>query len=216
MMHPDTEFRLVNETIGYGVFAKAFIPAGTIVYVRDDMEVVIPPGDPRLEDPLYRDPIDKYSYIDGQGNHIISWDHAKYVNHCCQCNTMSTGWGFEVAIRDIQPGEEITDEYGIFNMSYEMELKCCQENCRGKLTPNDFEKYSDQWDEKIKASLKTFQKVAQPLLPYMESKNQKDLQNYLNTGKGYRSITTQRYQKNVPSSAASRRVKTAMVETISN
>ncbi len=193
MMHPDTEFKLVNETIGYGVFATAFIPAGTIVYIRDAMEVVIPAQDTMLTDPRYRDVIDKYSYIDGEGNHIISWDHAKYVNHCCQCNTMSTGWGFEIAVRDIQAGEEITDEYGIFNMSHEMELKCCKDGCRGKLTPQDFELYGDQWDQTIQSAMKKMNGLAQPLMAYMDPKKQKDLDVYLKTGKGYRSIKLEKY-----------------------
>ncbi|MHC5084588.1 MAG: SET domain-containing protein, partial [Planctomycetota bacterium] len=34
MIHPDTELRKVNETIGYGVFATRHIPKGTILYVK--------------------------------------------------------------------------------------------------------------------------------------------------------------------------------------
>ena len=34
MMHPSIELKPVNPQIGYGVFATAFIPAGTIVYVK--------------------------------------------------------------------------------------------------------------------------------------------------------------------------------------
>ena len=67
--------------------------------------------DPRREDPIYKDVIEKYSYTEPNGNMILSWDIAKYVNHCCNCNIISTGYGFEIAIRDIQPGEELLIYY---------------------------------------------------------------------------------------------------------
>ena len=38
MIHPNTRLGFVNEEIGYGVFATALIPKGTIVYVKDDLE----------------------------------------------------------------------------------------------------------------------------------------------------------------------------------
>ncbi|MEX0823486.1 MAG: SET domain-containing protein-lysine N-methyltransferase, partial [Balneolaceae bacterium] len=98
MIHPHTELRFVNQKKGRGVFATRFILKGTITYVKDELEIEIPPDDPRLADPAYRDIIETYSYIDRDGTMVISWDHAKYVNHCCQCNTMSTGYGFEIAI----------------------------------------------------------------------------------------------------------------------
>ena len=116
MIHPNTELKLINEHIGYGVFATADIPEGTIVYVKDSLELIVSPTDYLMHSEAMKDVIEKYSYIDEKGNRIISWDFAKYVNHCCNCNTISTGYGFEMAIRDIQKGEQITDEYGIFNL----------------------------------------------------------------------------------------------------
>jgi hypothetical protein len=44
MIHPHTCIRYVNPQIGYGVFATAFIPKGTIVYVKDDLELGDFPG----------------------------------------------------------------------------------------------------------------------------------------------------------------------------
>ena len=136
MIHPNTELKLINEHIGYGVFATADIPEGTIVYVKDSLELIVSPTDYLMHSEAMKDVIEKYSYIDEKGNRIISWDFAKYVNHCCNCNTISTGYGFEMAIRDIQKGEQITDEYGIFNLEKEMVLVCGQENCRKKTPPN--------------------------------------------------------------------------------
>ena len=116
MIHPDTELRKVNDTIGYGVFAKCDIPKGTIVYVKDPLEIEVEPERFEELDPTYQSIVNWFSYIDERGVRIISWDIAKYVNHSCDANSISTGYGFEIATRDIAAGEEITDEYGIFNL----------------------------------------------------------------------------------------------------
>jgi hypothetical protein len=44
MLHPDTELRFVNRTIGYGVFATRMIPRGTITWVRDRLDQAFTPA----------------------------------------------------------------------------------------------------------------------------------------------------------------------------
>ena len=110
MIHPNTELRHIDDIVGYGVFASKDIPEGTIVYVKDSLELVISPTDYLMHSKEVKDVIDKYSYLDQNGDRIVSWDFAKYVNHCCNCNTISTGYGFEIAIRDTKRGEQIFKE----------------------------------------------------------------------------------------------------------
>lgn len=150
MIHPNTTIKMISETVGYGVFATADIPEGTIVYVKDSLEQVVTPKTYLEQSKEMKDVIDKYSYMDQNGDRIISWDFAKYVNHCCNCNTISTGYGFEIAIREIKAGEQITDEYGIFNLDEEMSLECGFLDCRKRIAPSDFDVYYSLWDEKIK------------------------------------------------------------------
>ncbi len=188
MIHPDTELKTVNPQVGYGVFAKKFIPKGTIVYIKDDLELVFRPDDPLRYDPLYKEAIEKYSYMEPNGNLILSWDIARYVNHCCNCNIISTGYGFEIAIRDIEAGEEITDEYGLFNSGWEMELVCSKPGCRKKLMPDDIDRNYKKWDEQIKAGLDEFLKVDQPLLKFIKPKIYRKLKTYLDNGKEYVSV----------------------------
>lgn len=195
MIHPNTELKMVSPEVGYGVFATQFIPKGTIVYIKDDMELVFKLDDPRRHDPLYRDIIEKYSYAEPNGNLVLSWDIAKFVNHCCNCNTISTGYGFEIAVRDIQKDEEITDEYGLFNSGWEMELYCSKNGCRKKLTPTDLDNYSKIWDKQIKEAMKTFNTVEQPLLKYMKPKIKLKLDAYLLTGKDYLSVKRLKQKK---------------------
>lgn len=188
MIHPDSELRFISQEVGQGVFATAFIPKGTIVYIKDQLEIVFTPDDPRRKDPLYADLIEKYSYTEPNGNMVLSWDIARYVNHCCNCNIISTGYGFEIAIRDIQPGEEITDEYGLFNSGWELDLVCSKPGCRMKLTPHDIDDYYEQWDEQIRSAFRDFDRVGQPLLKYIDPVTHQKLKEYLSTGENYISV----------------------------
>lgn len=188
MIHPKTELRYINDIVGYGVFALEDIPEGTIVYVKDSLEIVVSPTDYMLHSEAMKTIIEKYSYIDEHGNRIVSWDFAKYVNHCCNCNTISTGYGFEFAVRDIQAGEQITDEYGIFNIEQEMTLICGESCCRKKLSPDDFENYHELWDSKIKKSLTKLPLVKQPLMYLLDNKTREELKAYFRNPEKYISV----------------------------
>ncbi len=188
MIHPHTELRFINKSKGRGVFATKPIPKGTLTYVKDDLEIVISPDDSRLTDPRYKDLIETYSFIDRDGSRILSWDHAKYVNHCCQCNTMSTGYGFEIAIRDIATDEEITDEYSMFNFPSDMHLVCDKSPCREVISDRDLEKYHREWDKVVKSALREFSLVDQPLDSYLSDETRHKLDEFLSTGKNYISV----------------------------
>lgn len=188
MIHPHTELRFINKSKGRGVFATNPIPKGTLTYVKDALEIVISPDDNRLTDPKYRDLIETYSFIDRDGSRILSWDHAKYVNHCCQCNTMSTGYGFEIAIRDIARDEEITDEYSMFNFPSDMHLVCDKSPCREVISDRDLEKYHTEWDKVVKSALREFKLVDQPLDSYLSDETRHNLDEFLSTGKNYISV----------------------------
>ncbi len=188
MIHPSTELKKINDKIGYGVFATDFIPKGTIVYVQDELDIIVPKDDPRFENEALAKMIDHYSYKNPDGDYVISWDIGKYVNHRCDFNTISTGYGFEIAVRDIEKGEQITDEYAVLNIEYEMDLDCGCQNCRGRLRLTDFDMYYPQWDEIVKPVIDLIPNVEQPLTTFMDRKTKDALYNYLCTGKNYKSI----------------------------
>lgn len=188
MIHPKTELRFIDDHVGYGVFATDDIPEGTIVYVKDSLELVVTPTDYLLHSEEVKEVIEKYSYIDQNGNRIISWDFAKYVNHCCNCNTISTGYGFEIAIRDIQKGEQITDEYGIFNLTYPMEVSCGSTNCRKVIKPDDFDTYYKEWDNKIRKSIVRLFEVEQPLMSFVEKESREELDSFFQNPDSYKSV----------------------------
>ncbi len=188
MIHPKTELKHIDEAVGYGVFATGFIPRGTIVYVKDSLEMVVSPTDYLMHSKEMQEMIEKYSYIDEKGNRIVSWDFAKYVNHCCNCNTISTGYGFEMAIRDILPGEQITDEYGIFNLEKEMDLRCGEQNCRKRIRPDDFEVHYQDWDRKIQRAMPCLFIVDQPLMALIDMETRKELDDFLHDPQKYKSV----------------------------
>ena len=193
MIHPDTQLKWINAHIGWGVFATAFIPRGTIVYVQDALDIVITVDSPLLTDPRYRQWIDKYSIIEPSGNRVMCWDIAKYVNHCCHYNALSTGYGFEIAVRDIYTDEELTDDYGLFNLQEEIKLACHYEDCRKVARSDDFDTYGHEWDRVIQETLPKLEMVPQPLLKYLDAGTYADLMSYLGTGQGHKSIQTLRY-----------------------
>jgi len=195
MIHPNTQLRHINEQIGYGLFATAFIPKGTITYIHDALELEITPAAYDQYDTMLQEIIEKYSFIDNRGVRIVSWDNAKYVNHCCNCNTMSTGYGFEIAIRDIQPDEELTDEYGLFNFDYEMDLICDKPNCRKRISGRDIETYYQQWDIQVQSALAHFQFVPQPLSRLLDNETSQLLQQYFENEHNYRSVRNLRFEK---------------------
>ena len=139
-------------------------------------------------DPLYRDHIEKYSYTESDGSKVLSWDHAKYVNHSCDANTLSTGYGFEIAVRDIRAGEEITDDYGMLNIERPMACYCNSHTCRGHIGTDDFESLYEKWDSQVRNALSVFNDIEQPLLPYLAQPVRALLDEYLAQGEKYISV----------------------------
>ena len=190
MIHPSTEVRLVDPVIGLGVFATEPIPRGTIVYVQDPWEIEIDAETYGALSPALQGPIERYSYIDPRGMRIVSWDHGKYVNHRCDANSLSTGYGFEIAVRDIRAGEEITDDYGLFNLPCEMEVACGCRNCRGVVRASDAFALVPGWDRRVRRALRAFPEVAQPLGEILDGAVQGEVSAFLAGRARYRSVGT--------------------------
>lgn len=195
MVHPDTTLKFVNPIIGSGVFATEFIPKGTLTYVKDSLEIDLSPAQYVKHAKAMRDVIDKYSYIDENGHYLISWDNAKYINHNCDPNTISTGYGFEIAIKDIYPGDELTDEYGIFNLEHGFKCECGSPACRKSVKPEDLDTYYSDWDEKIVPALDQFDKVQQPLAAFLPEDLINQLKEFLADSRQYKTVHSLRYSK---------------------
>jgi hypothetical protein len=65
---------------------------------------------------------------------------ADYVNHSCNPNAGLSGQITLIAMRDIQPGEEVCFDYAMSDSTDydEFDCKCGQPNCRSRFTSKDW------------------------------------------------------------------------------
>lgn len=163
MMHQDTEIRYVNEIVGVGVFATKLIPKGTIVWIKDDLDIILDEEYIDSLDDTRKELIYKYAYEDNDGEYVLCWDHARYMNHSFNPNCVDTAYDFELAVRDIQPGEQLTCDYGVMGDDEEFECISEEGTSRTKVTANDYLIYYAEWDEMTIEAFKYFNGVEQPL-----------------------------------------------------
>ena len=174
MLHPDTELRLVNDHIGYGIFATRRIPRGTITWVRDDLDQTFAPHELARLGPVYHPILEKYCFIDAQGRFVLCWDLARFMNHSCQANCLGAGYEFEVAVRDIEAGEELTDDYGTLNPRETFFCACGTPGCRKVVQPDDFLRLWVHWDNQLRAAFQQLRSVPQPLDRFLKDRHEVD------------------------------------------
>jgi hypothetical protein len=170
MIHPATEIRFVNPAIGYGLFATELIPKGTITWVGDALDQIITDTEAAKLPPITRELLHIYSYHNGRNERILCWDHARFVNHSCNATCLAPGFDFEIAVRDILPGHELTDDYGTLNLEQEFECHCKTTNCRGVIRPDDMLYLADSWDAAVSSAFPLLEQVAQPLWQIVNDK----------------------------------------------
>jgi hypothetical protein len=160
----------VSDAIGYGLFATRLIPKGTITWAGDSLDRVISPASIDALPALLKAQTHKYSYLNGRGDRILCWDHGRFVNHSCAAACLSPGFDFEIAVRDIAAGEEITDDYGTLNPEEPFACLCGAPNCRGQVLPDDPERYAAEWDRLIAGAFIAIDRVDQPLWELVQEK----------------------------------------------
>ncbi len=162
MIHPHTEIRFINDQKGHGVVATKFIPAGTITWALDKLDREFSPSEFEKLDPLYQNILETYTYRNKVGNLVLCWDNGRFVNHSFKSNCMSTAYDFEIAIRDIEPGEELTDDYGYLNVSAPFE-GIDEGTDRKVVYPDDLVNFSEIWDKQLKENFSKIMLVPQHL-----------------------------------------------------
>ncbi len=170
MIHPSTELRFISPEKGIGVVATEFIPKGTITWAYDPLDQVFTPDEVAQLSSLFRNFIDKYAYRDQNGNWVLCWDHARFVNHSYNSNSISTAYNLELAVRDIYPGEEITNDYGYLNLQEPFYALQEEGSERSVVMPDDLLRYHKVWDAQLYQAFRHFNMVAQPLAGLIEPK----------------------------------------------
>ena len=163
MLHPDTELRFVSDTIGYGVFATRRIPRGTITWARDPLDQTFTTAQIAALPAIPRQVLGKYGFVDPAGDVVLCWDHGRFVNHSCAATCLSPGHQFELAVRDIEAGEELTDDYATLNLELGFPCACGSPACRRQVTPEDCLTLAERWDQEVAAAYPSLGAVEQPL-----------------------------------------------------
>jgi uncharacterized protein len=80
------------------------------------------------------------------GFHLVALEQAEYepvmlfINHSCEPNVGFAGNIVLVAMRDIDPGEELTTDYALFdNYDGEMKCQCRTSSCRTTIGGRDWQ-----------------------------------------------------------------------------
>jgi hypothetical protein len=165
VIHPHTALKYRNGRIGYGVFATRKIPRGTIVWVRDPLDQTITVEAAAKLPEMSRDVLKTYAYTDQRGDLLLCWDHGRFVNHSCAASCLSPGYEFEIAVRDIDAGEELTDEYATFSLDTSFECACGVAECRGVICPDDVVRHGNRWDGIVREAFAYTPRVEQLLWP---------------------------------------------------
>lgn len=165
MIHPATELRLVDPAIGHGVYATAAIPRGTLVWVRDRLDRVLSPAEIAALPPLLAGQTERHFWLDRSGDYVLAWDLARFVNHSCRPNCAGVAPGVEIAITDIAPGEQITNDYAELGMRPDETLTCAcgAPTCRGLVSGAEAEAIRTAYGAAARDALGQAPTVQQPL-----------------------------------------------------
>lgn len=103
---------------GIGIFALEKIPAGTVVWEHDPiLDPVLPLSVRDNAHPVLREWLFRYAWVQN-GMLYIAGDEMRYMNHqptpYANCFA-AAGADNSVALRDIEAGEELTEDYQIFD-----------------------------------------------------------------------------------------------------
>ncbi len=133
MIHPHTRLVTIDGVVGSGVIATRRIPRGTITWVMDELDQAFTGVDMDALPQAYEELFDRWTFHDGRGRRVLCWDLGRYMNHSCEPNCGGSEFWFEVALRDIEVGEQLTNDYATLYMrsSEGFDCRCGAESCRG-------------------------------------------------------------------------------------
>lgn len=110
---------------GIGLFADQFIPKGTVTW-KGTTQLDISCSAQELEKlpEIARTTFLKHAYLSTRtGSYILCFDDARFLNHSDDPNigdadSADSEEGIDMALRNIEPGEELTCDYRLFDTRY--------------------------------------------------------------------------------------------------
>lgn len=135
-LSPRLEVRPLERKGAFGVFARQAIAAGELLVVWTGMVV-------NLETLRRLPPLAQSHSLQVEDDLFLAptrTEPSDFINHSCDPNAGLNGQIALVALRDIQPGEEICYDYAMSDGSPydEFDCRCGAPNCRGRVTGDDW------------------------------------------------------------------------------
>lgn len=105
---------------GIGLFAAEFIPKGTKTWEYDPLfDTAFNTADVAKLSPLAHATFMEYSYFDADLNmFVLCFDNLRFINHASEDANILSTTRYDVAARDIHPGEELFCNYNDFENGY--------------------------------------------------------------------------------------------------
>jgi hypothetical protein len=170
MMHPHTRLVPINEVVGEGVIATQRIPRGSLVWVMDGLDQAIPESEIAQLPACWAPLVDRWTFSDGRRHRVLLWDHGRYVNHSCAPNCGGTEFGFEIALRDIEAGEQLSNDYATLFMgpSEAFHCECGALRCRGDIDHRQVPEAVAAVRRALTQALDFIESAPQPLWPLLD------------------------------------------------
>lgn len=162
-MHPDTELFVRDDGVGAGVRATLPLARGTILWVRDALDVLMAPEAVEALPPSLRAQVERLGYRDASRRWILCWDAGKHVNHSCDPVMRGVGHDAMIAVRDVATGEEITCDYAECNLEQALRCACGAATCRGVIEPTTDGEAWKRWQVEVEGAVQAGSVLAQPL-----------------------------------------------------
>lgn len=169
MIHPDTRLIVIDAVVGNGVIATRRIPRGTITWVMDELDSFVTDVDMTALPPCYDKLIDHWTFHDGHGRRVLCWDHGRNLNHSCEPNCGGSEFWFEIALRDIEEGEQLTNDYATLYMhpGESFSCRCGAPRCRGRASSEHQSVGVAAVHDQLRDALGLLEQVEQPLSAFM-------------------------------------------------
>lgn len=102
---------------GVGLFAAQRIAAGTAIWqFTEGVDWKLTKTELESFPEPYLGRLRHYVYLDESGFYILCGDNAKFMNHSGEPSCSDADPRFTVALRNIEPGEELTCDYREFDV----------------------------------------------------------------------------------------------------
>lgn len=114
----------VSKIHGLGLIAHEFIPKGTVVWkLVPGFDIILSQDELQKLPPVVQEQVAHYGFFHADINrHVLCADDDRFTNHSDNANIRCYS-DHAVAVRDIQDGEEITDNYNEYGKPLHSETR---------------------------------------------------------------------------------------------